>query len=206
MADGQQGARFGSHSLRIGGATALYQSTKDLEQVKRFGRWTSDAFHGYLWESHERQRGLATRMAQADGQLLAPRKDELGVKVGQERIPPEETKQHLSFRDHQPNLPKAYPADQQSTQQLMPRAPTATVQEVRPTRKTLGRPTKPKAILASDPFPPFGITRCPQPATADTTLTTATEGQRELEKEWRKGVLPQTGPLCHTKTRFRDGS
>ena len=82
VADGQQGARFGSHSLRIGGATALYQGTKDLEQVKRFGRWTSDAFHGYLWESHERQEGLAARMAKADGQLLAPRRDDLGVKIG----------------------------------------------------------------------------------------------------------------------------
>ena len=82
VADGQEGARFGSHSLRIGGATALYQGTKDLEQVKRFGRWTSDAFHGYPWENHERQRGLSTRMARADGQLLAPRKDDLKVKVG----------------------------------------------------------------------------------------------------------------------------
>ena len=89
VADGQQGARFGSHSLRIGGATALYQGTKDLEQVKRFGRWTSDAFHGYLWESHERQEGLAARMAKADGQLLAPRRDDLGVKVGQLRSPGE---------------------------------------------------------------------------------------------------------------------
>ncbi|CAK9068985.1 unnamed protein product, partial [Durusdinium trenchii] len=52
VADGQSTTRYGSHSLRIGGATAMYQTTKDLDIVKRFGRWNSDAFHGYLWESH----------------------------------------------------------------------------------------------------------------------------------------------------------
>ena len=75
VADGQSTTRYGSHSLRIGGATAMYQTTKDLDVVKRFGRWNSDAFHGYLWESHERQRDLAKGMAGADGQLLAPRKN-----------------------------------------------------------------------------------------------------------------------------------
>ncbi|CAK9010326.1 unnamed protein product [Durusdinium trenchii] len=75
VADGQSTTRYGSHSLRIGGATAMYQTTKDLDVVKRFGRWNSDAFHGYLWESHERQKDLAKGMARADGQLLAPRKN-----------------------------------------------------------------------------------------------------------------------------------
>ena len=74
LADGQAGSRYGSHSLRIGGATAIYLSTKDLDHVKRFGRWSSDSFHGYLWEAHERQKGLASSMAAAEGQLLAPRK------------------------------------------------------------------------------------------------------------------------------------
>jgi hypothetical protein len=40
--------RFQSHSLRIGGATALYQSTGEIELVKRRGRWSSDAVHRYL--------------------------------------------------------------------------------------------------------------------------------------------------------------
>eukprot|EP00913_Durusdinium_trenchii_P011460 g10760.t2 len=75
VADGQSTTRYGSHSLRIGGATAMYQTTKDLDVVKRYGRWNSDAFHGYLWESHERQKDLAKGMACADGQLLAPRKN-----------------------------------------------------------------------------------------------------------------------------------
>ena len=73
LADGQAMQNYGSHSLRIGGATALYQITNDLETVKRFGRWNSTAFHGYLWESHEKQRDLAKGMANADGHLTAPR-------------------------------------------------------------------------------------------------------------------------------------
>lgn len=52
--------RFRSHSLRIGGASAMLHAT-DL--VKRFARWSSDAVHGYLHESTEQMRGLASRTA-----------------------------------------------------------------------------------------------------------------------------------------------
>ena len=45
---GLQGDRYMAHSLRIGGATALYQATGDIELVKRIGRWTSSAVHRYL--------------------------------------------------------------------------------------------------------------------------------------------------------------
>ena len=54
---------LGSHSLRIGGATAMYHVTRDVVNVQRFGRWLSQSFHCYLWEAHERQRGLGTGMA-----------------------------------------------------------------------------------------------------------------------------------------------
>ena len=37
-----------THSLRIGGATTLYHIYNDVELVKRFGRWSSAAFHRYL--------------------------------------------------------------------------------------------------------------------------------------------------------------
>ena len=73
IADGQPASRYGSHSLRIGGATAIYMTSQDLEHVKRFGRWSSSSFHNYLWESHGKQKGLAKGMASADGQLLPPR-------------------------------------------------------------------------------------------------------------------------------------
>jgi hypothetical protein len=45
---GLPGDRFLTHSLRIGGATALFQATADIELVKRMGRWTSSAVHRYL--------------------------------------------------------------------------------------------------------------------------------------------------------------
>ena len=88
LADGQATQNYGSHSLRIGGATALYQCTNDLETVKRYGRWNSTAFHGYLWESHEKQRDLAKGMSQADGHLTAPRpqKDLRNSNLGDSRM------------------------------------------------------------------------------------------------------------------------
>ena len=67
--EGMPADRFGTHSLRIGGATALYHTVQDLERVKRFGRWKSDAFHGYLWESHEPQRGLSKGMVLDESSL-----------------------------------------------------------------------------------------------------------------------------------------
>ena len=42
--------RFMSHSLRIGEASALFQSTADIELVKRAGRWSSSAVQRYLFD------------------------------------------------------------------------------------------------------------------------------------------------------------
>jgi hypothetical protein len=55
--------RFRSHSLRIGGATALYHVYHDVDIIKRYGRWASGAFQGYLWEANETAKGVAQRMA-----------------------------------------------------------------------------------------------------------------------------------------------
>ena len=73
IAIGVPPGRMGSHSLRIGGATAMYHVSGDLQAVRRFGRWASDAFHGYLWESHEQTLGLASKMANDRSELTAPR-------------------------------------------------------------------------------------------------------------------------------------
>ena len=62
-------SHIGSHSLRIGGATAMYHAVPDLERLKRFGRWKSSAFHVYLWEAHEPQKGLAEAMSAQEFQL-----------------------------------------------------------------------------------------------------------------------------------------
>lgn len=58
--------RFQSHSLRIGGASALYQATGEMEVVKRTGRWTSSAVQRYLHDSGDVLSGLAKKMANVD--------------------------------------------------------------------------------------------------------------------------------------------
>ncbi len=63
-----------SHSLRIGGATALYRAGHDIEKIKRFGRWTSSAVHSYRWGSNERQLGLAERMVAQTGSIITGQK------------------------------------------------------------------------------------------------------------------------------------
>ena len=73
IATGGDPGRIGTHSLRIGGATALYHTVQDLAYVQRFGRWASDAYHVYLWDSHELTKGLASKMAQAKGTLTTPK-------------------------------------------------------------------------------------------------------------------------------------
>ena len=72
LAIGVPAGHMGSHSLRIGGATAMYHTGADLQKVRRFGRWESDAFHGYLWESHEQTKDLARSMAADASELTAP--------------------------------------------------------------------------------------------------------------------------------------
>ena len=39
---------FGSHSLRSGGATAMFRDNISKTAIKLFGRWTSDAFESYI--------------------------------------------------------------------------------------------------------------------------------------------------------------
>ena len=61
--EGLPRSRFRSHSLRIGGASALLPATGQFDMVKRFGRWSSDAVHVYLHDSADQYRGLAQAMA-----------------------------------------------------------------------------------------------------------------------------------------------
>ena len=43
----------------------MYHVVGDLQQVRRFGRWALDAFHVYLWESHE------AMLAYTEGEIYA---------------------------------------------------------------------------------------------------------------------------------------
>lgn len=54
---------YATHSLRIGGATALFCSGVSHEEVRRFGRWASDCWRRYVYESRESTREFARKMA-----------------------------------------------------------------------------------------------------------------------------------------------
>ena len=62
---GEDPARFGSHSLRFGGASALWAAFQDSALVQRWGRWKGESFHGYLWEGRDTAKGVATKMVAA---------------------------------------------------------------------------------------------------------------------------------------------
>ena len=62
LACGDDPGRMAAHSLRFGGATALWAAFQDSALVQRWGRWKSDAFHGYLWEGRDNARGVAEKM------------------------------------------------------------------------------------------------------------------------------------------------
>ena len=61
---------YALHSLRSGGATALYRATGDLDLVARYGRWKSSSIHSYLWESHQMLLGIAELMASEGGPIV----------------------------------------------------------------------------------------------------------------------------------------
>ena len=60
-AEGLPADRFLPHSLRIGGASALFQVSADVELVKRMGRWSSAAGHVL--------KQLSTKMANVDQRI-----------------------------------------------------------------------------------------------------------------------------------------
>ena len=71
VAEGLPGKRGNSHSLRSGGATALYAATRDIEVVRRWGRWLGDIAHLYAWDDRQASNQDAERMAQASAEIIA---------------------------------------------------------------------------------------------------------------------------------------
>ena len=65
-ANGSAADELGSHSLRFGGASALWAASHDSGLVKRWGRWASDCFHMYLCEDRKGASGVAASMAKTD--------------------------------------------------------------------------------------------------------------------------------------------
>ncbi|CAE7238254.1 unnamed protein product [Symbiodinium sp. CCMP2592] len=68
----QQGMRgaTGAHSLRFGGASAIWAAYQNSAQLQRFGRWASDIYHGYTWDARASSQGVAKAMAEVD--LIPP--------------------------------------------------------------------------------------------------------------------------------------
>ena len=65
LASGFPSELAGPHSLRKGGATAFYATTGGLERLKRYGGWTFDAVHAYIYEDHIAQHGISQGMLHA---------------------------------------------------------------------------------------------------------------------------------------------
>ena len=57
---------IGSHSLRFGGASALWAAFRDTGLVRRWGRWASDQYQSYLWDGAHAASGIAKAMAESD--------------------------------------------------------------------------------------------------------------------------------------------
>ena len=58
------GAEFATHSLRIGGATAMAATRLySDDEVRRFGRWKSDCWRRYVYAARDAVRNLAAAMS-----------------------------------------------------------------------------------------------------------------------------------------------
>ena len=75
IAEGYPAHLIGSHSLRKGGATAMLACTDDIEQVKRFGGWKSDAVHASLYADHAACPERAKAMLRSSPVLHPPQRN-----------------------------------------------------------------------------------------------------------------------------------
>ena len=71
VAEGVPASALSVISLRAGGASALWELGYSVEEIKRRGRWLSDAWRCYVWESRERWREVASDMLSTKGCLMA---------------------------------------------------------------------------------------------------------------------------------------
>jgi len=57
---------YSTHSLRFGGASAIWAAYSDTTLVKRWGRWSSESFQTYLWDSRRNSKGVSQKMSKVD--------------------------------------------------------------------------------------------------------------------------------------------
>ncbi len=60
-----------THSLRAGGCSAMHDAGLPDYIIQRRGRWISNCWKLYCWQSRSRDDGLANAMAGASSSLLA---------------------------------------------------------------------------------------------------------------------------------------
>ncbi|CAE7534189.1 unnamed protein product [Symbiodinium sp. CCMP2592] len=63
---GEEAQAYTPHSLRFGGASAMWAGGMDSYVLRTWGRWNSDAFLAYLWTSRKASANTAACMARAD--------------------------------------------------------------------------------------------------------------------------------------------
>ncbi|CAE7269293.1 ESS1 [Symbiodinium sp. CCMP2592] len=63
---GEEVQAYTPHSLRFGGASAMWAGGMDSYVLRTWGRWNSDAFLAYLWTSRKASANTAACMARAD--------------------------------------------------------------------------------------------------------------------------------------------
>ena len=59
---GERAEEFGAHSLRIGGATALFAAGADPLHIKTMGRWSSDCWRLYVRACFEQSMAWTVRL------------------------------------------------------------------------------------------------------------------------------------------------
>lgn len=69
---GEDPSEFGTHSLRIGGATALFSAGADMTTIRTLGRWSSDIYHLYVRACFEKccswtQRAGSVELTDVEG-------------------------------------------------------------------------------------------------------------------------------------------
>ena len=93
-----------SHSLRKGGATAMLAVTSDVETVKRFGGWKSDAVHAYLYTDMAAAPNRAKEMLTSKPVLQPQQHVQAPNRVGENQSLDQE--QHLDTRCGGPEDPR----------------------------------------------------------------------------------------------------
>jgi hypothetical protein len=58
-------------SLRAGGATAMWEAKFSVDEIKRRGRWASNAFQAYVWEGRSKARNVTKSMLGSKFSLMA---------------------------------------------------------------------------------------------------------------------------------------